>query len=275
MSFDFIGALISWMNSHLMTAVKIAAALAAIAVSYYVAELISSRAVRKRLKAPPEVVHNFARGVKWSIVALGFLIALSVLGINLSGILVAAGFTGIVVGLALQQTLSQLFSGISLLLEGRIRVGDSVMIGTSGGVVENVGLMTTQIRAWSGEIISLPNNNVFSNNVTNFSKAVARRADFVIGISYASDIDKALSVIRSVLEKSELVLIDPPPTIWVDSLADSSVNIKVMFWVPMQHYWTVRSDMIKEIKKALDRAGIEIPFPQRVVWLRKTEQTDA
>lgn len=271
MNTDLWGYVVSWLVENLGFMVKVVEALIAVGISYYVARYISSRVAKLKLKAPPEIVFNIARAAKWLIVLVGVLIALSIMGVELGGLLVAAGFTGIVVGLALQQTLSQFFSGISLLLEGRVKVGDAIMVGDSGGVVEHIGLMSTQIRMWSGEVLTLPNNYVASSNIRNFTRSVARRVDFTVGISYDSDIDKALNVIKSVLDRNELILAEPPPTLLVDALSDSSLDIKVMFWVPAQHFWSVRSDSIKEIKKALDNAGIEIPFPQRVVWLRQTK----
>jgi small-conductance mechanosensitive channel len=239
-----------------------------IVVSYYLGIALSNYVMRLRLKAPPEVIHNISRALRVSILVLGFLIVLSILGIELSGLLVAVGFTGIVVGLATQQVLSQFFSGISLLLEGRVRVGDSVRVGDDWGVIESIGLMSTQIRLWSGEVLTIPNNDLMSSKIYNFSRSVARRVDISVPISYTSNISKALEVIRGLLDSKELVLAEPQPVLIVDSLGDSAIIIKVLFWVPSQEFWTVRREIIREVKEALEAVGIEIPYPQRVVWLK-------
>lgn len=225
--------------------------------------------MKLKLKAPPEILHNITRTLKIFLLALGFLIVLPILGIELSGLLVAVGFTGIVVGLAAQQILSQFFAGISLLLEGRARVGDSIRIGDDWGVIESIGLMSTQIRLWSGEILTMPNNDLVSSKIYNFSRPVARRVDISIPISYTSNVSKALEVIRSLLDSKELVLAEPQPVLIVDSLGDSVIIIKVLFWVPSQEFWTIRREIIREIKESLEAVGIEIPYPQRVIWLRE------
>ncbi|MEM4519198.1 MAG: mechanosensitive ion channel family protein [Sulfolobales archaeon] len=248
--------------------VRIVLAITSIAISYYLGIFISNYIKKLKLKAPPELVYNIMKTVKLVMLFIGFLVALSLLGLELSGILIAAGFAGIVVGLATQQTLSQVFAGLSMLFEGRVKVGDSVRVGDDWGVVESVGIMSTQIRLWSGEVVTIPNNDLMSSKIYNYSRPIARRIEVSIGISYRSDVGKALNVIRSLLESKELILADPAPTLIVDSLGESSVNIRVLFWVPSREFWTVRSEIIKEIKEALERAGIEIPFPHRVVLIR-------
>jgi len=254
-------------NSPLLPRILISVII--IAVSYYLSIVLSNYVMKLRLKAPPEVIFNITRVIKMSLLALGFLIVLPILGIELSGLLVAVGFTGIVVGLAAQQVLSQFFSGISLLLEGRARVGDSIRIGDDWGVIESIGLMSTQIRLWSGEILTIPNNDLMSSKIYNFSRSVARRVDISIPISYTSNISKALEVIRSLLDSKELVLAEPQPVLIVDSLGDSAIIIKALFWVPSQEFWTIRREIIKEVKESLEAVGIEIPYPQRVVWLKE------
>ncbi len=254
--------------------IKITLALIAILISYYLGKLFSGYIKKSKIKVHPELMYNIMRAVKLVMLFIGFLIALSILGIELTGLMVAAGFAGIVVGLATQQTLSQIFAGISMLIEGRIKVGDSVRVGDDWGVVEAVGIMSTQIRLWSGEVVTIPNSDLMSSKIYNYSRPIARRIDLSLGISYNSDIGKALDVIRKTLESKELILAEPPPTLIVDSLGDSSVNIKVLLWVPSQEFWTIRREIIREIKGALEAAGIEIPFPQRVIWLRtKTDST--
>lgn len=248
---------------------RILISITVIVVSYYLGIVLSNYIMKLKLKAPPEILHNITRTLKIFLLALGFLIVLPILGIELSGLLVAVGFTGIVVGLAAQQILSQFFAGISLLLEGRARVGDSIRIGDDWGVIESIGLMSTQIRLWSGEILTMPNNDLVSSKIYNFSRPVARRVDISIPISYTSNVSKALEVIRSLLDGKELVLAEPQPVLIVDSLGDSVIIIKVLFWVPSQEFWTIRREIIREIKESLEAVGIEIPYPQRVIWLRE------
>ena len=232
-----------------------AVAIAIVVIAYYIGKLAESQVKKARIEATPEVIYNIAKVAKFTIVIIGFFVALSILRVDLTGLLVAAGFAGVVVGLAAQQTLGQLFAGIAILIEGRLKVGDSIRIGDDWGLVESVGLLSTRIRLWSGEILTIPNGDVMASKIYNYSRPIARRVDVVLGISYASDISKAMSIIRSVLDEKELVLANPAPVIIVDSLGDSAVILKVLFWVPAQEYWTLRREIIKEFKEALERAS--------------------
>lgn len=239
------------------------------AIFFYLSKVAAKQVSKLKIVAAPEILHNIERVVRVAVVAVGGLTALSVAGVDLGGLLVAAGFAGLVVGLAAQQTLSSLFAGLTLLLEGRVKVGDSVRIGSDWGLVEAIGIMTTQIRLWSGEVVTIPNSAVVSGPIYNYSRSIARRAEIGIGISYSSDIDRAIEIVRAVLWENELVLAEPEPVVIVDSLGESSINLKILFWTPSQEFWTVRRTVIRDIKKALESAGIEIPYPQRVVWLRE------
>jgi small-conductance mechanosensitive channel len=257
---------------------RIIAAIAAIVVAYLIGKLAESQIRKARIEAPPEIVYNIARSIKLLIIAIGVFAALSILKVDLTGLLIAAGFAGIVIGLAAQQTLGQLFAGVALIVEGRLRVGDSIRIGDDWGLVTSIGLLSTRIRLWSGEVLTIPNSDVMSSKIYNYSKSIARRSNITIGISYDSNISKAIDVIKRVLEDKELVLAVPEPTVIVDSLGDSAVLLKILFWVPTQGYWTVIREIIREIKEELEKEGIEIPYPQRVLWLKtpvKIESSDS
>jgi len=262
--------LAEWARENVHVIYRYLAAAAVIAASYYAGRQLSKPIYRARAEVKPEVLHNIARLVRLAAILIGIAVALSIVGIDLGGLLLAAGFTGLVIGLAAQQTLSNLFAGLTLIFEDRIRVGDSVRVGDDWGMVESVGIMSTKIRLWSGEVLTIPNSVVVSSPIYNFSRSVARRAEVSIGISYTSDIGKAVEVIRSVLWENELVLAEPEPMVIVDSLGESSVNLKVLFWLPAQEFWTVRREVIADLKRALESSGIEIPYPQRVVWIKSS-----
>lgn len=247
---------------------RIIASIVVILIAYYLGKIAESQIKKARIEAPPEIIYNIARVSKMVFIIVGVLVSLSILKIDLTGLLIAAGFAGIVVGLAAQQTLSHLFAGIALVIEGRLKIGDSVRIGDDWGVVTSVGLLSTKIRLWSGEVLTIPNSNVMSSKIYNYSKTIARRVDITVGISYNSDISKAVDVIKRVLDEKELVFAVPQPVVIVDNLGDSAVVLKVMFWLPSKEYWTIRKEIIREIKEALEKEGIEIPFPQRVLWVK-------
>ncbi|RLG76939.1 MAG: mechanosensitive ion channel family protein [Thermoprotei archaeon] len=237
--------------------------------SYLLAKYLVKLTTRVMEKtSPPGKVKTVARGIKFAVVFVGAAIALTLLGIDMSGLLVATGFAGLVVGLAAQQSLGELFAGLFFMSEGSVRVGDVVKIDEDLGIVEDMGFLSARIRLLSGEIVRIPNSKLMSSKIYNLSKPTALRIEVVVGISYGSNISKAVNTIRRVLESHPLVLAEPEPKILVDSLGESSVNLKVWAWVPAKMIYEIKRDIVKQIKEALDREGIEIPFPQRVVWLR-------
>ncbi len=205
---------------------------------------------------------------------LGIVAAISILGIDVSSVIIASGFLGIVVGLAAQSSLGEAIAGLFFTAEGHVRVGDLIELEDKVGHVIDVGFLSTKVRMLDGRIVRVPNSTLIGSNVVNLSKIRARRYDIPVGISYLSDIGKAVEVIKEVLERSEFVLAEPEPEIFVEGLGESSVNLLVRAWIPIEYWWEVRKHLVKEIKEALDRNGIEIPFPQRVVWLREMREAE-
>ncbi|MGC9308543.1 MAG: mechanosensitive ion channel family protein, partial [Thermoplasmatota archaeon] len=200
--------------------------------------------------------------------------ALSSIGFSLSGLLVAGGIMGIVIGFASQTVVSNLISGLFLIMEKPIKVGDSVNIDNVAGVVEDVRILSTTIRTFDGIYTRLPNDKVFSSNIQNYVAHGARRFAYSIGIRYRDDADKAKEVITELLETHPLILKEPAPQVFVDELGNSSVNLKVRMWAPSTHWYGVYTEMLWKIKLALEDNGIQIPFPQRVVWFEDTLKGD-
>ena len=238
----------------------------------FVAALIISKAITLNLKRAlsPKVRKSeldvLLRVIYYSIIFLAVIFALPALDINLSGLLVAGGFAGLIIGFASQSVVSNVVSGLFLIVERPISIGDEIQIGTVQGTVEDIRFLSTVVRKYDGVYARVPNEQVFTSDIINFVANPARRIEYVVGISYSSDIETALRVINQLLDEYPLVLKRPLPDVYVDSLGDSSVNIKVRFWAPAMEWYDVQKEMLKEIKVALDRSGIEIPFPQRVVW---------
>lgn len=269
----FYQVLSSVVTAHWELLLKVVYAAAILAVSYLVAKYLVKLVTRVMERtSPPGKVKSVARGVKFGILFIGGLVSLAVLGIDMTGLLVATGFAGLVVGMAAQQSLGELFAGLFFMSEGAVKVGDIVRLDGDLGVVEDMGFLSARIRLMSGEIVRIPNSSLMSSKIYNVSRPTALRLSIDVGISYGSDIGRAVEVIDRVLREHPLVLAEPEPKILVDSLGESSVNLKVWAWVPARMIYEVKRDLVKLIKEALDREGIEIPFPQRVVWLRRVEE---
>lgn len=217
---------------------------------------------------PQTLAYNIARIIYYILVIISTVSALSVLGINLTGLIIAGGFLGIILGFALQSITANLVSGIFLYWERPLKPGDFVDINGYIGVVEDISIMSTKIRGLDGILIRIPNNEVFNSVIKNIGATPARRLEFTVGIAYREDAEKAYGIIREVLWKHPFILAKPEPDIYVEELGNSSVNIRVRAWAPSSEWYSVRKEIVWRIKKALTDAGIEIPFPQNDVWFR-------
>lgn len=231
--------------------------------------------VRKTLKEkiPLTTLNNIEKVVYYGIIFIGFVVALPKIGVSLSGLLVAGGILGIVIGFASQTVVSNLISGIFLMIEKPIKVGDGVNINDVSGVVEDIRILSTTIRTYDGIYVRIPNERVFNSNIQNYVAHGARRFAYKIGIRYKDDADKAISIIKNLLEEHPLILKEPSPTIFVEELGESSVNLNIKIWAPSSEWYSVYTEMLWKIKTALEKEGIEIPFPQRVIWMGKEETT--
>lgn len=206
------------------------------------------------------------KAINYSIIVIAVLTVLPLLGINLSGIIVAGGITGLVIGFASQRIVSNLISGVFLIIERPIKIGQQINVEGVAGIVEDIHIISTIIRRYDGLYVRVPNEKVFTGNITNYVANVVRRFEYTVGIRYSDDADKAIGIINSLIEEHPLALKNPQPQVFVDELGDNSVNIVVRVWGPATDWYDIKMELLWKIKKALEEAGIEIPFPQRVVW---------
>lgn len=191
--------------------------------------------------------------------------AVSFLGIPIAPLVAVLGGAALAVGLALQGSLSNLASGVMLVLFHPFRVGHYVEAGGSSGTVTEVKLFQTVLTTPDNKQVVIPNSQITSNVITNYSEHNTRRIDLVIGVSYDDDLKVARDTIMGVLEKHERLLKEPEPVVMMLDLADSSVNFAVRPWVNAGDYWPVRGELLERIKTALEDAGCSIPYPQRDV----------
>lgn len=247
--------------------------LISMAVTVILAKLITLTLKRVLIdKLKRNLLDVILRIVYYTIVIVVFLGLTPLLGINLSGLLIAGGITGIIIGFALQNIVANLVSGIFLAIERPVRIGDGISLGNVMGVVEDINIFSTIIRTYDGLFVRVPNSTVFTSNITNYTTYVARRFEYVIGISYRDDAQKAIEVIKKVIDEHPLTLKKPEPQVFVDNLGESSVNIVVRAWAPSQEWYSVKMDLLWKIKKTLEENGISIPFPQRVIWFASNLQ---
>ncbi len=205
--------------------------------------------------------------VYYSLLVLVAIAAASQLGINTTSFLTIVGAAGLAIGLALKDSLSNLASGVMLILFSPFRVGDVVSAGGVIGKVMAIGIFNTILFTPDNQKIIVPNSKITADVITNVTANETRRIDLVIGISYDDDIDMAKQILTGLIEEDRRILKDPAPMIALSELADSSVNFVVRPWVKGSDYWDVRFDLTERIKKAFDDAKIGIPYPQQDVHL--------
>lgn len=208
-----------------------------------------------------------ASATRYVILVLTVLAVLSEFGVQTASLITVFGAASLAIGLALQGTLSNLAAGVMLLFFRPFHVGDYVEAGGHAGTVKAIDLFMTEFATPDNVRILVPNGNIWGGAVVNYSHHSTRRVDLLIGIDYGDDIDKAFDTIRGVIGAEGRIHADPEPMVVVGELADNSVNIIIRVWCDAGNYWPLKFDLTKAIKEALDKAGISIPFPQRVVHM--------
>lgn len=209
----------------------------------------------------------FASLVRYTILVVGVIAVLHQFGVQTASLIAVLGAAGLAIGLAMQGTLSNVASGVMLLIFRPFKVGDFVEIAGKSGTVKYVTLFFTELATPDNKQITLPNSMVWGDAVVNYSHHDTRRVDFVVGIGYDDDIGKAMDVIRNQITADDRVHDEPEPMIVVSNLGDSAVDITVRAWADGGDYWGVYFDNTRAFKELLDEAGISIPYPQRDVHL--------
>jgi len=219
------------------------------------------------------------RIVQFVVLAVGVLVALDFLGINITAVLAGAGVVGLAVGFAAQDTLSNLIAGVVLIMDRPFRVGDRIELWTapgetgSWGDVIEIGLRATKIRNPDNIVIVIPNNEIMRRDIANYSASGAHiRLRVPIGIAYDADLSRAKALILESVEGVEAVQSDPAPVVIVRAFGDSSVNLELRVWIREARDRRIVADEITErVKGTFDREGIEIPYPKRDVYLKGLE----
>jgi len=221
---------------------------------------------------PKDTAQNISKLIYFGILIISFLGFTSSQGIDLSGIMVAGGIFAVVIGFATQSVVSNLISGLFLIVEKPAKHGDTIDLPDMGisGTLLDIGTFSSKVRRFDGTVTRIPNDKFFTSNIRSLTLSTVRRADAVVGISYNSDIENAILVMKNeILQTMPFVLQIPEPEFRIEALGDSSVNIHVFVWYPKDDWSQAQPILLGTLKRALDNAAIEIPFPQRVIWSGK------
>ncbi len=204
---------------------------------------------------------------KYTIFALALLMVLQQFGVQTTSLLAIFGAAGLAIGLALQGTLSNVSAGMMLLILRPFNVGDFISCGGTTGTVKTIGLFATEMATPDNIFIFVPNSNLWNADIQNFSRNEVRRQDLIFGISYNDDINKAFKTIQKTIAKDERILSEEgkAPQIMVTNLGESSVDITLRIWSASYDFAPLKVETMKNVKEALDKDGISIPFPTRTI----------
>jgi small conductance mechanosensitive channel len=213
----------------------------------------------------------FSSLLKYAILAFTGVAVLGHLGVETASLIAVFGAAGLAIGLALQGTLGHVASGVMLLIFRPFKVGDFIEVGGQSGSVQEISLFTTTLSTPDNVKLIIPNGQVWDQALKNFSAYDTRRMQLNVGIAYNADIGKAMEVINKTIAADKRALQEPAPAVLVQALGASSVDLIVRVWAKQSDFWPLNFDLTRAIKEALDEAGIEIPFPQRVLHIQNPQ----
>ena len=206
--------------------------------------------------------------VKIALSVIVVLTAVNIMGIPMTSVITLLASGGVAIGLALQGAVGNLLGGLILLILRPIRAGEYVKIGDSEGIVKTIGAYYTELITVDNKQLCLPNGALTNTPITNFSREGTRRLDLTFSVDYSSDLDQVYRVLNDLVAKEASILADPAPQIVLMKCADSSLDFAVRVWVKADDYWPVNFRLLDQGKRALDAAGISIPFPQMDVHVK-------
>ncbi|QCO71000.1 small-conductance mechanosensitive channel MscS [Buchnera aphidicola] len=207
--------------------------------------------------------------MRYIIITFTLIAALGRIGVQTTSVIAILGAAGMAIGLALQGSLSNFAAGVLLVTLRPLKTGEYVNLGSVSGTVLNIHIFYTTLRTLDGKIVVVPNNKIISGNIINYSREPARRNEFIISVSYNSDIDLVIKILRKVIEKEDRVIKDRDIIVGLSELAPSSLNFIVRCWSKNNDLNSVYWDLMANFKKELDKNNINIPYPQLDVHLYK------
>ena len=215
-------------------------------------------------------LRNFLRSLVKVILMVVLLLAIvQTLGVNTSSFLAIFASAGLAIGMALSGTLQNFAGGVVLLLLRPYKVGDYIEAQGQSGTVESIGLFSTCLKTPDNQTIYVPNNSIATSIIDNYSQSETRRVDWLLSISYGDDVDVARREILAMLEADSRVLKDKAPVVYVKNLGESSVDLSIRAWVANADYWSLYFDMNEKMYKELPSKGLNFPFPQMDVHVKK------
>jgi small conductance mechanosensitive channel len=216
----------------------------------------------------PTLASFFGNVAKYLVLIVAAITVLGVFGVQTTSMAALIGAAGLAIGLALQGTLSHLAAGVMLVLFRPFKVGDFVEAAGESGTVSEISLFNTELTTVDNVKVIVPNSDVFSNTIKNYSAHALRRLDMVFGISYDSDLKAAETILKGIVARDPRVHADPEPFVRLTNLGDYSVDFTLRLWCDASDYWDLKFDVTRAVKEEFDAGGIDIPFPTRMELTR-------
>ncbi len=234
-------------------------------VAGYLSGLVTKFFEKKKMDV---TVTKFLAGtIKLLVMAFAIMVALGKFGIEIAPLVAGISVAGFGLSFALQGPLSNYASGAALIFTKPFKVGDIIEVCGIDGEVTDMKLPRTELKALDGEIIFIPNKHIIGEIIQNFSNA--KRVDFNVGVSYSSDIKKVIDIVKKVIKEDSKVTKEKEPKVGISEFADSSINIYARAWCKQNDYLDVKFSVNEKIFEEFNKNGIEIPFPQRDVNMKK------
>ncbi|MFK7866092.1 MAG: mechanosensitive ion channel family protein [Alphaproteobacteria bacterium] len=245
-------------------------ALLVLLIGYWIARSVSSylSKILAKFGYIDQTIRNFIPlFVRYLVWVFTLVIVLAQIGVQTASIIALLGAAGLAIGLALQGTLQNIAAGLMLLLLRPFRVDDYIEAGGINGTVKQIGLFNTEMRSIQGQYMAVPNSNLWNVTIVNYSTHPIARIDIDVSIAYEDDIDTALGVLRALAAGDAEILKDPEPQYLVISLGASGIDVRLRCWVKSADQWKIGFRLNRDVKYAIEAAGLSIPFPQRVLHI--------
>ena len=250
---------------------KLILAIVALIIGSIIVKLLN-KAARKALdktKLDDAVKHVLAGLIKILLYAILVIAVVQILGVPMSSVIAILASCGLAVGLAMQGALSNLVGGVTLLLLKPIRAEEYIKVGDFEGTVRSIGAFYTDLITPDNRHISIPNSTLTNTAIINVTREGKRRIDIPFAVSYDADMDRIKQVLADTAASNPAVLPDPAPQVLLNTMGESSLNYILRLWAKNDDYWNVYFDLTDRCKRALDAAGIRIPYPQMDVHMKQ------
>jgi small conductance mechanosensitive channel len=236
-------------------------------VGYWIIKLINKMVRRFFAKKDyDETLESFLQSfISIALKALLFVLVVTQLGVKTSSLVAIIGAAGLAIGLALQGSLANFAGGVLILIFKPFKVGDFISAQGIDGTVKEISIFNTKLSTFGNQIAILPNGQLSNGNIVNYNMESTRRDKIDVGIGYGSNIKEAKEILLKICADNPNINTEPAPEVYVGALGDSSVDLTLRFWANNDVFWPAHFYVIEQTKLRFDTAGIEIPFPQRVM----------